>query len=111
MHRGDPDKSGDLAWDFVGLRSRVDMRHGTDGKLVGWTAVAFLPWEGFAALPSTDVALPPAPGDRWRFNVFRIKRPHGPADPTRDVILAAWSPVPAGSFHVPEVFRSLEFSP
>ncbi len=104
--RGDPDLQGDLSWDFPGLRTAV---HAWDGGAEGWTAVALLPWEGFASLPDTDVPIPPRAGDSWRFNVFRIKRPHGPDEPRRGLRLAAWSPVPAASFHVPEVFRSMVF--
>ena len=73
----------------------------------GWTAVAFLPWTGFQSLPSAEsIALPPA--DRWRFNVFRIKRPGGERRPTQDVF-AAWSPPTGASFHEPAVFRDLVF--
>lgn len=106
MLRGDPDKQGDLGWDFDGLRTAL---HPWDIQGGGWTAIALLPWEGFAALPETEVRLPPLAGDSWQFNVFRIKRPHGPADPQRDLVLAAWSAVPAESFHVPEVFRTMVF--
>lgn len=49
-------------------------------------------------------------GDRWRFNVFRIKRPGGAQRPQRGAILAAWSPVPDTSFHVPERVGWMEFS-
>ena len=55
--------------------------------------------------------MPPAAGDRWHFNVFRIKRPNGPAEPERDAVYAAWS-TPAGpSFHEPAAFRVMEFAP
>jgi hypothetical protein len=53
--------------------------------------------------------LPPEPGDRWRFNVFRIKRPGGPGAPERDAIYAAWAVPDGPSFHVPAVFRDLRF--
>jgi hypothetical protein len=42
--------------------------------------------------------------------VFRIKRPHGPAEPEREAIYAAWS-VPSGpSFHDPAAFREFVFA-
>ncbi len=106
MFRGDPDKRSDLDWDFPGLQTAV---HAWDSDTSGWTAVALLPWAGFATLPGTDMRLPPLAGDSWRFNVFRIKRPHRPDDPHRDLLLSAWSPVPGESFHVPEMFRPMVF--
>ena len=109
MERGDPGKIGHLEWDFPGLETRVVPLHDGDGATIGWTALARLPWEGFADAVPEGLALPPRAGDRWSFNVFRIKRPDGPTEPHRRVILDAWSPVPAGSFHVPEVFQPLEF--
>jgi hypothetical protein len=103
-----PSLSADRDWDWQGLESRV--RTGC-GLRPGWTAIVSLPWAGLVSL-STEAArrVPPAAGDRWRFNVFRIKRPHGPGDPERDAVYAAWS-VPEGpSFHVPARFRDLVFA-
>jgi hypothetical protein len=56
------------------------------------------------------VIVPPRPGDIWHFNVFRIKRPGGPARPAENVVLSAWSPTGTPSFHVPAAFGSLVFS-
>lgn len=109
MERGDPGKIGHLDWDFAGLETRVVPLRDGAGAVIGWTALARLPWEGFRDVVPAAVALPPRAGDRWSFNVFRIKRPDGPAEPNRRVVLDAWSPVPANSFHVPEVFQPLEF--
>jgi hypothetical protein len=55
--------------------------------------------------------VPPAAGDAWQFNVFRIKRPHGPAEPEREAVYAAWSTPDGPSFHEPAAFRRMEFSP
>jgi hypothetical protein len=106
---GDPPWKGDRGWDLDGIESRVQtIRRGDEAT--GWSATAFLPWEGFRSLPSAArVSLPPHAGDRWRFNVFRIERPHGPEDPERDLILAAWSPANIPKFHVASVFRDLHF--
>ncbi len=104
-------------WQFAGLETRV--RHwmhahdpGTECEAdQGWTVTAMLPWDGFSTVsPEVVGRVPPRRGDEWRFNVFRIKRPGGPADPERGAIYAAWS-VPEGpSFHAPEAFRALVFA-
>jgi len=111
MHHGYPHWDGDLKWNCAGLESAVHPRRDKD-KTIGWTAVAWLPWEGFRSLPpAKTVAVPPKAGDRWKLNVFRIKRPNGPKDPERDAVLTAWSPTGAPSFHVPAAFRDLVFAP
>jgi len=107
----EPRLRSDIDWDFVGLRTHVVTTHDDGDEPSGWIATALLPWEGFAALENTVVPLPPSPGDRWSFNVFRIKRPGGPQSPERDAIYAPWSPTPSLSFHAPSAFRDLEFVP
>jgi hypothetical protein len=110
MLAGEPKKEIDLDWNLEGLTHRVHMNHGSKGQTIGWTAIALLPWVGFESLPPVrDVELPPRTGDRWRFNVFRIERPGGRDAPNLNVIFAAWSKTPGRSFHVPAVFRYLEF--
>ncbi|HSK08445.1 MAG TPA: carbohydrate-binding family 9-like protein, partial [Vicinamibacterales bacterium] len=105
-----PDMKQDFAWDIEGLETRVVPRPGARAGAGDWTATALLPWAAFRSLPSaSSIAVPPRPGDRWRFNLFRIKRPGGPADPGRDAVFAAWSSPGKGSFHVPEAFRDLVF--
>ena len=105
-----PELHSDPAWDFAGVETRVVPYRGEHAGPDGWTATARLPWQGFRALPSR-AALPPEPGDRWRFNLYRIKRPRGPARPHEDVIHAAWSPTGGPSFHVPAAFRDFVFGP
>jgi hypothetical protein len=105
-----PDKEGDIDWDLEGLETRVHRRSDAAGGTTGWTATAFLPWSGFESLPSARaVSVPPEPGDQWRFNVFRIKRPGGPDDPVKDAVFAAWSPPSVPSFHDAGAFRYLIF--
>jgi hypothetical protein len=104
-----PELHSDPAWNFAGVDTRVVPYRGERAGPDGWTATARLPWGGFRALPSA-ASLPPKPGDRWRFNLYRIKRPHGPARPHDDVIHAAWSPTGQPSFHVPAAFRDLVFA-
>ena len=105
-----PDKKGDIDWNLAGLETRVRPQEGA-GRVRGWTATAFLPWRGLRALPSAGkVALPPKPGDAWRFNVFRIERPGGKANPGKDAVFAAWSPPSVESFHDAGAFRDLVFT-
>ena len=110
MVRPWPNQEGDLTWDLEGLETRVRTRLQRDGTTAGWTATAYMPWSGFASLPSAaDVQLPPRAGDHWRFNVFRIKRPRGPERPNDDVSFLAWSEPRGSSFHDAEVFRPFVF--
>lgn len=96
------------AWDWDGMASTVAPLRDSRGAVEGWTAVARLPWPGLRSLYA-GVALPPAAGSAWRFNVFRIKRPGGPARPGAGVVLAAWSKPAGPSFHDPAAFRPMAF--
>lgn len=104
-----PALDSDPSWHFPDLETRVRPWRSAGSGPDGWTAVARLPWAGFAAACPT-VDLPPPPGESWRFNVFRIKRPGGPERPDADVIYAAWSPTGGPSFHVPAAFRPCVFA-
>jgi hypothetical protein len=106
-----PNKQQDFAWDLAGLLTRVRTTRDAAGRTTGWTATAFLPWPGLKPLPSAaHVAVPPAAGDRWRFNLFRIERPGGPKAPEKGAVEVAWSPTGEPSFHVPAAFRDLVFA-
>jgi len=109
VEQGDPNLRALIEWDFPGIDSVVIPIFDAEEVKTGWSAMVRLPWTGFSSVPGTEVNLPPAPGDQWLFNVFRIKRPGGPTEPNRNAILDAWSPTPGQSFHVPEVFRAMEF--
>jgi hypothetical protein len=105
-----PNVKSDLAWDHAGLETRVSPLRDAGGATIGWTATASIPWEGFRSLPLPErIALPPKSGDAWHFNVYRIKRPGGPANPKENVLLAAWSPTGTPSFHTPSAFRTFTF--
>jgi arylsulfatase A-like enzyme len=104
------DDKFDKDWDWAGLESRVLPRKDEAGRTTGWTAVSCLPWPALAPKAPAGTALPPRAGDRWRFNVFRIERPGGPAEPGEDVQLLAWSPTGERSFHVPKAFREIVFA-
>lgn len=104
-----PNVTSDLTWDHRGLETSVRHEHDAAGAPTRWVATAFAPWTGFAALPvDAGVALPPKAGDVWAFNLFRIERPGGAADPKRNVG-GAWSPTGKPSFHVPDAFRRFTF--
>lgn len=101
-----PERDVRLEWNFAGLETAV--RPG--GQPDDWTAIACLPFDAFASLsPRVAACLPVGPGDAWHFNVFRIKRPHGPAAPERDAIYTAWSVPDGHTFHTPQAFRPLRF--
>jgi hypothetical protein len=106
-----PNLESRTGWDWEGLTSAVHPWRGPGAGPGGWTAVARLPWAGLRSLyaGSGRVALPPARGAAWRFNVFRIKRPEGPARPGDRVVYAAWSKPAGPSFHDPAAFRPLTF--
>lgn len=101
-----PERAVHLEWDFPGLDTAV--RRADDGD--DWSAIAWMPFAGFATLsPRVAACLPVGGGDVWHFNVFRIKRPGGPGHPEEGAIYAAWS-VPEGStFHAPLAFRPMVF--
>jgi len=107
-----PHLSGDRSWNWTGLESTV-VPGSCEGMAAGsWAALAWLPWSGLKSMaPEVSPRVPPSPGDVWHFNVFRIKRPHGPAEPERDAIYAAWSTPEGPSFHEPAAFRGMEFLP
>ena len=107
-----PRLDGDRSWNWRGLESTV-VPGSCGGMTSGsWVALAWLPWGGLGTLaPDVAARMPPAAGDAWRFNVFRIKRPHGPAEPEREAIYAAWSTPEGPSFHEPAAFRRMEFVP
>jgi len=109
IHRPWPELSGDIGWRFEGLDTTVrHWRDGTGGER--WTASAVLPWTGFASLcPGAAERVPPAAGDAWSFNVFRIKRPHGPAIPSVTHLRGLVRPE-GPSFHAPAAFRPLRFA-
>jgi thiamine biosynthesis lipoprotein len=100
----------DRGWSAAGLKSRVELRRDAAGRTTGWTATAFLPWDALREKAPAGTALPPRLGERWRFNVFRIERPHGPSQPEKDALKLAWSPTGEPTFHVPAAFREIEFA-
>ncbi|MCW5966520.1 MAG: carbohydrate-binding family 9-like protein [Bryobacterales bacterium] len=114
MESGIPNVKSIVEWNHDGIESAVQLRPADEDDPGGWIAILRLPWRGFRSLPAVKegrAKSPPRPGDAWRFNLYRIERPHGPADPKKDGIFAAWSPTGTPSFHNPAVFRPLIFAP
>jgi arylsulfatase A-like enzyme len=99
----------DKSWDIAGLETRVVPRADAAGNAIGWIGTAFVPWSALRGKAPAKTALPPQPGDRWRFNVYRIERPNGPGEPARDPVLLPWAPTGQRTFHVPQAFRELVF--
>ena len=111
VRRPYPNLLSETVFDLDGLESAVRLHGEGPGRAPGWVATAAMPFAGLRSLPVPDaIRIPPAAGDAWRFNVFRIKRPNGPMRPTDGAILAAWSPTGTPSFHVPAAFQALTFA-
>jgi hypothetical protein len=102
-------KRYDKDWDIAGLETRVAPRRDAASKAMGWTGIAFIPWAALREKAPSGTSVPPRPGDRWRFNVYRIERPNGPAEPEKDPLLLPWAPTGQRTFHVPQAFRELVF--
>jgi len=120
-----------IRWDIEGLATAVG-RHAA-----GWVAEIAIPWKSLAAAGASAA---PAPGQRWRVGLYRIKRPGGPAKADQISALlqglksadaagkteidnklrqlrandeyTAWSPTrPERGYHDPERFGIVEFLP
>ncbi|MCA9296412.1 MAG: carbohydrate-binding family 9-like protein [Phycisphaerales bacterium] len=110
------------AYDIVGLRTAV----GLEGTLNdpsdvdrGWIAEFAIPWTAFA--DTTDVALPPNVGDRWRMNFSRVQWRIDPAEdgyikrgnPVTGTTFPednwVWSPQRQIAMHEPEFWGIVEF--
>lgn len=101
---------------FTGRRKGMDLswssnaRHAVklDGTLNdasdvdrGWTAELAIPFSSLSEVPH----LPPRPGDRWRFNLYRLDHGEG------GVQGQAFCPVLVGDFHALHRFGWLRFAP
>jgi len=91
-------------WDWRATRMRTHVAVNGDPSDPnsadrGWSAFLAIPLEDFCTAPN----LPPAVGDRWRINLYRIDR-HADGDE-----YSAWSPPGRDAFHTPKRFGWLEF--
>jgi hypothetical protein len=71
----------------------------------GWTAELAIPLEDVKGLDDkSGVVLPPAPGQVWRINLFRMDVPQGKPQQA-----SGWSPPMVGDFHALDRFGELVF--
>jgi hypothetical protein len=92
----------DTSWDS-GMKSAVKVRGTLDDpsdRDEGWTVEMQIPIARLAEVPH----VPPKPGDRWRFNLYRLEH-HG----RRNVEGYAFSPLFVGDFHALPRFGWLTF--
>jgi hypothetical protein len=72
----------------------------------GWTVELALPLADANGLLKEGVKVPPALGDTWRMNFFRLESPKG----SKDQLAAAWSPPLTGDFHALDRFGQIVFT-
>ena len=92
----------DLSWDS-GLQSAVKVNGTIDDprdRDQGWTVEMRIPFDRLHAVPH----LPPRPGDRWRFNLYRLELPD-----RKNAQGQAFSPLFVGDFHAVDRFAWLVF--
>jgi hypothetical protein len=71
----------------------------------GWTAEIAIPLEDVKGMDAqSGLQLPPAPGNVWRLNMFRMDVPQGKPQQA-----AGWSPPMVGDFHALDRFGELVF--
>jgi len=90
-------------WDSPGLRTAVvvegdPMRKGTDDR--SWTVELAIPFADMLTAPH----IPPALGDVWHANFYRIDRAEDGDE------FSAWSPTYRRNYHTPERFGRLVFT-
>jgi hypothetical protein len=92
----------ELSWDS-GLQSAVKVAGTLDDagdRDQGWTVEMRIPFARLHAVPH----IPPRPGDRWRFNLYRLELPD-----RKNAQGQAFSPLFVGDFHAVDRFAWLVF--
>ncbi|GHG74131.1 carbohydrate-binding family 9-like protein [Comamonas sp. JC664] len=92
----------DTSWDS-GMKSAVKVRGTLDDpsdRDEGWTVEMQIPFDRLAEVPN----IPPKPGDRWRFNLYRLEH-----HDRRTVEGQSFSPLFVGDFHALPRFGWLVF--
>jgi len=102
---GAPRQNMDLAWSS-GMETAVKVKgtlNDPSDQDEGWTAEMRIPVERLAGVPRW----PPQPGDRWRFNLYRLEW-HSERRVNEG---SAFSPPLVGDFHYLSRFGYLELAP
>src|SRR5262249_8806804 len=86
----------------VKVDGTLNKRGDTD---TGWSVEIALPLADANGLNATGVKLPPAFGDSWKINMYRMDAPEGKAQQA-----AAWSPPLVGDFHALDKFGEIVFA-
>ena len=92
----------DTSWDS-GLQSAVKVNGTIDDasdRDKGWTVEMRIPFSRLHSVPH----VPPRPGDRWRFNLYRLDLPD-----RKTALGQAYSPLFVGDFHAVDRFAWLVF--
>jgi hypothetical protein len=76
-----------------------------DDKDKGWVVELALPLSDVNGLATGGVKVPPAYGDTWRVNLFRLDAPQGKGQQA-----SGWSPPLVGDFHQLDRFGQLVFA-
>ncbi|MFH1132114.1 MAG: carbohydrate-binding family 9-like protein, partial [Pseudomonadota bacterium] len=91
--------------------SKLQAKVSVDGTLnkrtdkdKGWTVEMAIPWSDVKGKGTYDLKLPPAVGDVWRINMFRVDSPSEKVS-----LAAAWSAPLVGDFHKLDRFGELVF--
>ena len=71
----------------------------------GWTAELAIPLADVNGLSATGPKIPPALGDTWRLNMYRMDKNKG-----KDQAFAGWSPPLTNDFHVLSRFGQIVFT-
>jgi hypothetical protein len=75
-----------------------------DDRDKGWTVEIAIPWADTKGRGDYELKLPPAVGDTWRINLFRMELPKN-----KPQLAGAWSPPLIGDFHKLDRFGQLVF--
>ena len=75
-----------------------------DDKDIGWAVEIALPLADVNGLSKEGPAIPPAVGDVWKLNMFRLDAPEG-----KPQVAVGWSPPLVGDFHALDKFGEIVF--
>jgi hypothetical protein len=76
-----------------------------DDEDKGWTVEMAIPLADVNGLDKAGAKVPPALGDSWRINLFRLDKPQKGGE-----IAVGWSPPLVGDFHALDKFGQIVFA-